>query len=62
MPGVVNYLVPIEDHLHLSPRKRIAQYARERFSPELAGAKLHAVYQSLRLESKGQLAKPCIPT
>jgi glycosyltransferase involved in cell wall biosynthesis len=36
------------DHLHLYSCKRIAQYARERFSPELVGAQLHSVYQSLR--------------
>jgi len=35
------------DNLHLYSCKRISQYARERFSPELVGAKLHAVYQSL---------------
>ncbi len=35
------------DHLHLYSCKRISQYAIERFSPELVGAKLHAVYQSL---------------
>jgi L-malate glycosyltransferase len=35
------------DNLHLYSCKRISQYAREHFSPELVGAKLHAVYQSL---------------
>lgn len=35
------------DNLHLYSCKRISQYAIERFSPELVGAKLHAVYQSL---------------
>lgn len=36
------------DNLHRYPCKRISQYARERFSPEVVGAKLHAVYRSLR--------------
>lgn len=35
------------DNLHLYSRKRISQYARERFSLEFVGAKLHAIYQSL---------------
>ena len=35
------------DNLHLYSCKRISQYAIECFSPELVGAKLHAVYQSL---------------
>ncbi|HEV8713528.1 MAG TPA: glycosyltransferase [Candidatus Binatia bacterium] len=35
------------DNLHLYSRKRIAQYAKVRFSSELVGEKLHAVYQSL---------------
>lgn len=34
--------------LHLYSRKQISQYARERFSPEVVGAKLHAVYRSVR--------------
>jgi glycosyltransferase involved in cell wall biosynthesis len=35
------------DNLHLYSREQISQYARERFSPEIVGAKLHAIYQSL---------------
>ena len=35
------------DNLHLYSCKQISQYAIERFSPELVGAKLHAVYKSL---------------
>jgi L-malate glycosyltransferase len=35
------------DHLHLYSCQHLAQYAKERFSAELVGAKLHAVYQSL---------------
>ena len=34
-------------NLHRYSRQRIAQYARERFSPEVVGAQLHALYQSL---------------
>jgi len=36
------------DNLHRYSRQWICQYARERFSPQCVGAKLHAVYQSLR--------------
>jgi len=35
------------DNLHLYSRQRISRYARERFSPEVVGAQLHAVYESL---------------
>jgi glycosyltransferase involved in cell wall biosynthesis len=35
------------DNLHLYSPQRISQYAAERFSPEVVGAKLHALYQSL---------------
>lgn len=35
------------NNLHRYSRQRIAQYARERFSPEVVGAQLHALYQSL---------------
>ena len=35
------------DNLRLYSHERIARYARDRFSPELVGAQLHAVYQSL---------------
>jgi glycosyltransferase involved in cell wall biosynthesis len=35
------------DNLHLYPCQHLAQYAKERFSAKLVGAKLHAVYQSL---------------
>ncbi len=56
----VGFLVPCGDadalfqgldqmfnNLHLYSRQRISQFARERFSPEVVGAQLHAVYQSL---------------
>ena len=56
----VGFLVPTGDadalfqgldqmltNLHLYSRQRISQYARERFSPEVVGAQLHAVYESL---------------
>ena len=35
------------DHLILYSRPQIARYARDRFSPEVVGAQLHAVYQSV---------------
>jgi glycosyltransferase involved in cell wall biosynthesis len=35
------------NHLHLYPSLAISQYAKERFSPEVVGAKLHEVYQTL---------------
>ncbi len=35
------------NNLHLYSSKQISQYAMERFSPEIVGAKLHAVYRSL---------------
>ena len=35
------------DNLHLYSCKQIAQYARDRFSPQFVGAELHAVYQSV---------------
>ncbi|HKW67557.1 MAG TPA: glycosyltransferase [Terriglobales bacterium] len=34
-------------NLHLYSSQKISQYAAERFSPEVVGAKLHAIYQSL---------------
>jgi len=34
-------------NVHRYSRARIAAYARERFSPEVVGARLHTVYQSL---------------
>ena len=40
----VDYML---DNLHLYSSERIARYAEARFSPEVVGAKLHAVYQSL---------------
>jgi glycosyltransferase involved in cell wall biosynthesis len=56
----VGYLVPPADeeslyeglhymlnNLHSYSSQRISQYAVERFSPEVVGAKLHAIYQSL---------------
>jgi glycosyltransferase involved in cell wall biosynthesis len=36
------------DHLSLYSSERIARYATERFGPGLVGARLHAVYRSLR--------------
>jgi glycosyltransferase involved in cell wall biosynthesis len=36
------------DHLHVYSGDRISAYAREHFSPEGVGAKLHAIYQALR--------------
>jgi glycosyltransferase involved in cell wall biosynthesis len=36
------------DHLHLYRSKEISQYAAEQFSPEIVGARLHAVYRSVR--------------
>jgi glycosyltransferase involved in cell wall biosynthesis len=35
------------ENLHLYSRSRIALYASERFSPEVVGKQLHAVYESL---------------
>ena len=35
------------NNLHLYSRQWISQYARERFSPEVVGAQLHALYRSL---------------
>ncbi len=35
------------DNLHLYSRQRISQYGGERFSPEVVGAQLHAVYEAL---------------
>jgi L-malate glycosyltransferase len=35
------------DNLRAYSRSQIAQYARDRFSPEVVGAQLHAVYQGL---------------
>ena len=35
------------DNLHLYSRQRISKFARERFSPDVVGAQLHAVYESL---------------
>jgi glycosyltransferase involved in cell wall biosynthesis len=35
------------ENLHLYSRRHIAEYARERFSPECAGAQLHNIYRSL---------------
>ena len=35
------------NNLHLYSRQRISQFAKTRFSPEVVGAQLHAVYQSL---------------
>ena len=35
------------DNLHLYSRSRISRYARERFSQEVVGAQLHALYGSL---------------
>jgi glycosyltransferase involved in cell wall biosynthesis len=35
------------ENLHLYSRRHIAEYARERFSPECVGAQLHDVYRSL---------------
>ena len=35
------------NNLHLYSRQWISQYARERFSPEVVGAQMHAVYKSL---------------
>jgi glycosyltransferase involved in cell wall biosynthesis len=35
------------DSLHRYLPERLAQYARERFSPQCVGAKLHALYESL---------------
>jgi L-malate glycosyltransferase len=35
------------ENLHLYSRRHIAEYARERFSPECVGAQLHSVYRSL---------------
>jgi len=34
-------------NLHLYSSQKISQYAAQRFSPEVVGAKLHAIYQSL---------------
>ncbi len=39
------------DNLHRYSHEWICQYARERFSPQCVGAKLHALYQSLTLDS-----------
>jgi glycosyltransferase involved in cell wall biosynthesis len=35
------------NNVHLYSRQWISQYARERFSPEVVGAKMHAIYKSL---------------
>lgn len=40
----LNYML---ENLHLYSRRHIADYARERFSPECVGAQLHDVYRSL---------------
>jgi glycosyltransferase involved in cell wall biosynthesis len=39
------------DNLNRYSRQWICQYAREHFSPQCVGAKLHAVYQSLRVDA-----------
>jgi len=39
------------DNLHRYSHQWICQYARERFSPQGVGAKLHALYQSLTLDA-----------
>ncbi|HEV3113162.1 MAG TPA: glycosyltransferase [Candidatus Binataceae bacterium] len=39
------------DNLHRYSHDWIYQYARERFSPECVGAKLHALYQSLTVDA-----------
>jgi glycosyltransferase involved in cell wall biosynthesis len=39
------------DSLHRYSRRWISQYARERFSPQCVGGKLHAVYQSLTFDT-----------
>jgi L-malate glycosyltransferase len=46
----VDYML---NNLHLYSSQRISQYALERFSPEVVGARLHAIYQSL---NSGQTA------
>lgn len=43
------------NNLHLYSSERISEYAVERFSPQVVGAKLHAVYQSL---SSTPLSRP----
>ncbi len=40
------------DNLHRYSRGQIVQYARERFSHEVVGAQLHALYQSLCVEPR----------
>ena len=47
--GGLDYML---DHLHRYSRREISQYARERFSLEVVGAKLHAVYQAVRAEAQ----------
>jgi glycosyltransferase involved in cell wall biosynthesis len=42
------------DHLQRYSGPQIAQYARDRFSPELVGAQLHAVYESLRPRARSR--------
>ena len=46
--GLDDMLDPV--HRHSSPQ--IAQYARDRFAPQLVGAPLHAVYESLRRQKR----------
>ena len=45
------------DNLHLYSRQRISRYARERFSPEVVGAQLHAVYESLIEDARSGLRR-----
>ena len=40
------------DHLHRYSRSEISKYARERFSPEVVGAQLHAVYQTVSADAQ----------
>jgi len=45
------------DNLHLYSRQRISRYARERFAPEVVGAQLHAVYESLIERGRSRLRR-----
>jgi len=45
--ALCNGLDHMLDHLHLYSCTEISQYAAERFSPEIVGAQLHAVYNSV---------------
>lgn len=55
-PGDVDALSKGLDHmldnLHRYSRQWISQYARELFSPQRVGGKLHAVYQSLTFDAR----------